>query len=207
MSTAIATPTVEHAVLRGVTWETYATLRDDPENDHARMTFRRGVLEIMTLSFFHELVAQIINRLVCTWTEEHRVEIASCGSMTCQREDLKLGLEPDQGYYISHEAITRGRKELNLRDDPPPDLVIEVDHTNKSLKKLPIYAEMGVPEIWRWEQETVIVYRLNDGEYAESPVSECLPGFPLDEIQLALKRRDTEGETAMIVAFRNAVRG
>ncbi|MBM81618.1 MAG: hypothetical protein CMJ78_13650 [Planctomycetaceae bacterium] len=204
MATASTLPTCEHAVLRGVPWKTYVNLRDDPENDHTRMTYHQGVLEIMTLSYLHEMVAQVINRLICTWTEEKLIEIASCGSMTCQREDLKAGLEPDHGYYISHEPSTRGRRELSLEDDPPPDLVVEVDHTNRSVKKLPIYAEMGVAEIWRWENDAIQVYRLDGDGYVEANESECLPGFPIAEIPAALKRKELEGETAMIVAFRKA---
>lgn len=45
----------------------------------------------------------------------------------------------------------RGRVDLNLRQDPPPDLALEIDLTSKSLDRLPIYARFGGPEVWRYE--------------------------------------------------------
>jgi len=173
MSTATALPACKHAVLRGVSWEIYLALREDPENDQSRMTFHQGVLEITTLSYFDELVATVINRLICDWTVEHGSPMASSGCMTCQRKDLEAGLEPDFGYYID---------------------------------KLPIYEEMGVAEVWHWENESVQVYRLIDNRYLEASKSQCLPNLPLNEISAALTRREQEGETAMTVAFRNSIR-
>lgn len=41
------------------------------------------------------------------------------------------------------------QEDLDLEHDPPPDLVVEIDRTSASLDKLPIYATLGVPEIWR----------------------------------------------------------
>jgi hypothetical protein len=48
-------------------------------------------------------------------------------------------------------SVTRiqGRSELDLTVDPPPDLVIEIDMTSPSLPKFPIFAQSGVPEVWR----------------------------------------------------------
>ena len=41
---------------------------------------------------------------------------------TFRREDLEKGLEPDQCYYITNEPKIRGKLELDLSVDPPPDL-------------------------------------------------------------------------------------
>jgi len=38
---------------------------------------------------------------------------------------------------------------MDLAVDPPPDLVIEIDIPSPSFSKLPIYADMGVPDVWR----------------------------------------------------------
>ncbi|XZN99902.1 MAG: hypothetical protein ACM65L_15265 [Microcoleus sp.] len=58
------------------------------------------------------------------------IEIRSLGSRTCKREDLERGLEPDQCYYIENEAIVRSLNQINLNQDPPADLVIEIDITS-----------------------------------------------------------------------------
>jgi hypothetical protein len=53
---------VEHAVqLADVDWHLYCDLRDKPANRSLRMTFAEGVLEIMTLSSFHELISLLIH--------------------------------------------------------------------------------------------------------------------------------------------------
>ncbi|BFM40254.1 hypothetical protein [Synechocystis sp. LKSZ1] len=34
--------------------------------------------------------------------------------------------------------------------DPPPDLALKVDVTSRTYRE--IYAQLGVPEVWRFEQ-------------------------------------------------------
>ena len=51
-------------VMRGVRWEDYVRFRD---NRGLRMTFDRGLLEIMTLSSLHELVSRIIDLSIHEW--------------------------------------------------------------------------------------------------------------------------------------------
>jgi Uma2 family endonuclease len=65
--------------------------------------------------------------------------------------------------------------------DPPPDLVIEVDITSPSLDKFPIYARMGIPEIWRHDCERLAIFDLRGEEYikvAESRTSSLLRAKP-----------------------------
>jgi Uma2 family endonuclease len=79
---------------------------------------------------------------------------------TWKRPDLEKGLESDRCYYIRNQAIVRERAELNLETDPPPDLAIEFDFTSSSLNRLAIYAELGVPEVWRYEGERLTMLQL-----------------------------------------------
>ncbi|MBO1346131.1 MAG: Uma2 family endonuclease [Hormoscilla sp. GUM202] len=60
--------------------------------------------------------------------------------------------EPDSGFYIQNEPLMRNKKELDLTKDPPPDLVLEVDYTS-SVDRQIIYAALGVPELWRYEEQ------------------------------------------------------
>jgi Uma2 family endonuclease len=138
---------IQKIVLSAVSWDIYAALRELSENDGKFMTYDGGQLEIMTHSKFHERVAQLVARFVDEWTVANDISIASCGNLTFQRKDLEKGLEPDKCYYIQHESFARGEDEFDFLKDPPPDLVLEVDHTAKSLKKMPIYLAMGVPEL------------------------------------------------------------
>ncbi|MEM7204057.1 MAG: Uma2 family endonuclease [Planctomycetota bacterium] len=71
------------------------------------------------------------------------------GSTTWRREDLDRGLEPDECYWVENEPNVRGRRELDLRVDPPPDLPIEVDVHASSVDRVKIYAALGCRGGWR----------------------------------------------------------
>ena len=204
-STITSEATEQRVILEGVSWDLYVALRKLPENRRKRMTYDRGALEIMTLSSFHERIARLIARFIEEWTVGRNIPIIGCGSMTFQREDLDRGLEPDQCYYIQHEGVVRSRQQIDLSVDPPPDLVIEVDHTSGSLNKMSIYAAMEVPEVWRWHEETLQVYVLVAGRYVERDASPCLPEFPFRQLNGALPQRHSVDETSLIRHFRAAV--
>ena len=196
----------ERFLLSGVRWQTYLELRDLPENEHARMTYDRGDLEIMSLSRRHERFARLIERLVHVWTEERGIEIESCGSMTMQREDLQQGFEPDNCYYVSHLPLVRGKEELDFSVDPPPDLAIEIEVSRKAVKKLPIYAAFGVPEVWRYDGQTLQAHVLSaEGRYEVQSQSNCFPEFPLPEVERLLSQLSEAGETALAKSFRTWV--
>ncbi len=67
---------------------------------------------------------------------------------------------------------------------------------------MPIYAALGVPEVWRWNNESLTVHRLQKDEYVECAESEALPGFPFDQLRAALARRNETSETALVAEFR-----
>ncbi|MDA1018106.1 MAG: Uma2 family endonuclease [Planctomycetota bacterium] len=179
----------EHAVVLHVDWDQYVALRDNPDNRHRRMTFDQGVLEIMTLSALHELISALINDFILAWRVVRNLPCCPSGSLTLRKELLDRGLEGDQSYYIKHESDVRGLENISLDSSPPPDLAIEVDHTSSSVGKMPIYAALQVPEVWRWTSEALKVYRLSDDEYLEVPESRELSGFPIDQLRSALVRR------------------
>ena len=84
-------------------------------------------------------------------------------------------VEPDACFYLQHVAAIRGKRTIDLTTDPPPDLVVDIDSTHPSLDKLPIYAALGVPEVWRSTDNRVVMYqRVGDG-YAGIEHSVVLP--------------------------------
>lgn len=192
----------QHVILEGIGWSLYQSLRTLPENRGKRMIYDRGVLEIVTLSSFHERLAQLIARFIDEWTVFQDIPVIGCGSMTCQNELLARGLEPDRCYYIARVAEVRDRLQIDLQDAPPPDLVVEVDYQSGSLDKLPIYAVLGVPEVWRWHREVLSLYRLVDGSFIDIEHSHALPGFPIVALREGLTQRHQVDETRLIRAFR-----
>src|SRR3954466_13251495 len=99
----------------------------------------------------HERPKRFIGRMIESLTMELGIAVACFGSTTFRRKDRSKGLEPDECYYFRDEPRMRGRKRLNMIKDPPPELVVEIDITSRSVPREPIYAALGVPEIWRYD--------------------------------------------------------
>jgi Uma2 family endonuclease len=201
--TALLTSPQPQVVLHGVSWPTYQGLiRDLEAAPGNRLTYDQGTLEIMVPLPPHEAYKKLMGRLVEVTTEETDTEIRSLGSTTWNREDLQKGLEADQCYYIQHEQAVRGKDEIDLTIDPPPDLAIEVDNTSSSLNRMAIYAALGVPELWRFDGETLTIYALTNGEYRPQETSNVLPMLRRDDLLRFLQTSQTMGETSWVKAFR-----
>ncbi|HEX7448513.1 MAG TPA: CHC2 zinc finger domain-containing protein [Pirellulales bacterium] len=96
-------------LLRGISWEVYESLRDNESNNHLRMTYDRGTLEIMSPSDEHEWVKRLIGRMIEAITEELRIPVRSLSATTWRRRDIDKGLEADECYFIrSHPKIRHG---------------------------------------------------------------------------------------------------
>lgn len=163
-------------ILHNVRWETYERLLAEQESSSApRFTYDRGELEIMSPSTEHEEFNRTIALLVELFAETANLDFRNVGSMTFRREDLERGFEPDSCFYVQNEERVSGKTQIDLAVDPPPDLVIEVDITSPSLNKLPIYAQIGVPEIWRYDGGRLEILRLERAEYTSVPMSAVLP--------------------------------
>lgn len=204
-ATLIQSP--DRVILPHISWQTYQSLIKDFEPEPAlRLTYDRGVLEIRMPLDPHETYKKLLGRLVEAATEELDLEIRSLGSRTWNREDLARGLEPDQCYYIQNEALVRGVEQIDLNQCPPPDLAIEVDITSSSINRLSIYAALGVPEVWRYDGQTLTILSLQHGEYVSQERSAALSVFKAEDIVRFLALKNTIGETSLIKQFRQWVK-
>jgi Uma2 family endonuclease len=200
-ATLIQSP--DRVVLPHISWQTYQSLIRDFEQDPAlRLTYDRGMLEIRMPLDPHETYKKLLGRLVEAATEELDIEIRSLGSRTCDREDLAKGLEPDQCYYIQNEALVRGVDQIDLNQFPPPDLALEIDITSSSINRLSIYAALEVPEVWRYDGQTLSILRLQNGDYRSHDRSIALPLLTAEDMVRFLALRNTIGETSLIKQFR-----
>ncbi|QDT17038.1 Uma2 family endonuclease [Alienimonas californiensis] len=170
-------------VLRGVSWRSYRELRDDPGNERVRLTYDAASrrLEISVPGKRHENVAELLGYFVAAFGRIRRLNIIPVGSTTWRKADVG-GAEGDKAFYVGRSAADLALNG-NFPDldggDVPPDLVLEVDVTSPGVEKLPIYAGLGVPEVWTWENDVVVARRLGDGGYRVVADSVELPGFPL----------------------------
>ena len=194
-------------VLENISWQQYEglleVLGDRPAN---RMAYDNGILEIMTPLPDHEYFSDSIADAVKDIADELDMDYDCYGSATWRRELKKAGVEPDQCFYIQNESLIRGKLEFDLATDPPPDLAIEVDFSSKSLDRFPIYARLGVPEIWRYDQGTLTIPLLEHGAYRESDTSLAFPTLPVQELPGLIEAYRSQGKRAMRRAFRQWAR-
>ncbi len=191
---------VEH-----VRWETYVALADDRSGSLPRVTYDRGMMELMSPRKEHESIGHLLGRLIEIFTEVRNIEIVGVASTTFRRPDLRQGFEADQAYYIQHAEVVREKDAIDLMVDPPPDLVIEVELTASLIHKLDLLASMGVPELWRHDAQQLRLFHLQGSAYVQTQQSAALPEFPLSLAQSVLRRRRSQGETSLIREFRAAI--
>lgn len=197
----------QRTVLHNVSWETFeALLRDTGEDRGSRFAYDCGTLEIMTPLFEHENPKILFDRLIATLAEEVGREIKSAGSTTLKRKLAKRGIEPDNYYYIQTEPSVRGRETLDLENDPPADLAVEIDITSSSVNKFNIYSALGVTELWRYDGKDLKFYQLLDGEYVECGFSIAFPIISVNEISRFIQQSKSIGEIALLKSFRAWVR-
>lgn len=186
MNIEIQQPTLllnpQRLVLYGVNWQTYEKALDTFGDRPVRITYDRGNLELMSPLPIHEVYKCLFLRLLDYMSDELDFGMKACGSTTFRREDLDRGLEPDECFYLANLSHVRNWSRIDLTVDPPPDLAVEVDNTNSSLNRMSIYAALGVPELWRFDGESLQAYELLEGAYVLRLHSPTFPFLPLGEI-------------------------
>ena len=184
----------QRITLYNISWDTYELLLEAfGEHRAARLTYDSGVLEFMVPLEEHENPSDLIGVFIRTLVEESGWNIKSLASTTLKRSDLKKGAEPDKCYYIQNESLVRGRI-VNLNFDPPPDLVVEVDITHTDINKNALYADLGIPEFWRYDGEVLKIYQLQSGEYQEQAISPTFPWLQKEVFYQFLQQCQSEGE-------------
>jgi len=192
--------------LTGIKWSTFKAIMSNVGDGRAwRFAYDEGVLEIRRPLTEHEEPIGMIENFVGVVVDELGIEMRQLGALTLEREDLARAIEPDTCFYVQNESIVRG-KSINLPADPPPDLVVESDHTNSSLNKFTIYASLGVPEIWRYRNQSLEVYQLVEGNYERKENSLAFPFLPIAEIPGFIEQSKTLGQRATVRLFRERVK-
>src|ERR1051326_7561101 len=81
-------PAEQRMILHNVGWETYEKLLADlASQSSVRLTYDRGILEIMSPLSEHEIIKHVIERIVEITAEELGMEVRCFGSTTFRRAD------------------------------------------------------------------------------------------------------------------------
>ncbi|OYQ68017.1 hypothetical protein B9G53_00370 [Pseudanabaena sp. SR411] len=203
-----ARPISENRVLLyGVSWETFERLLADVGDRRSTLFhYINGTLEIMSPLSLHEGSNRFIEALLGVFVDELEIDMRRLGSLLMKIPELKVGGEPDSCYYIKNEVVIREKENVIVGQDPPPDLVLEVDITSPSDRRLPIYALLGVPEVWRYDGYSLEFLGLENGEYVPIENSLSFPTLPAAIIVEYVQKRSLLGESKTLKEFRAWVR-
>jgi Uma2 family endonuclease len=212
--TALATPTLvpftsaQHLVLENVSWAFYEQVLSEAGEDRLRVTFDRGRIEIMSPLPEHEWMKKPTARLIEFMCFERRISLVALGNTTFRDAAKQRGLEPDECYYVANAAAARKiRKRFDPKVHPPPDLAIEADVTSRSIPRQPIYAALGVPELWRLTEDAIECLHLsNRGQYVTADRSLSFPFLPPAEVWPWVLRMQSEDDVVVLREFQAWVR-
>lgn len=201
-------PLAENRVLlHNVSWETFERLLDDVGDCRKNLFhYINGTLEIMSPLSLHEGSGRFFDKLLTIFVDELDIDMRCLGSLLMKIPELKIGGEPDSCYYIKNELAIRSQESVIVGQDPPPDLILEVDITNPSDRRLPIYALLGVPEVWRYDGYSLEFLGLENGEYVAIENSLSFPTLPASIIVEYVQKRLLLGESKTLKEFRVWVR-
>lgn len=196
-------------VMYGVSWTAYEQLLDLLQEQHVRVAYDRGRLEIMSPTSRHERLKSLLARCVAGISSEFAIPILSVGSATFRREGISRGVEADEWFYVASEPAVRGKDDIDLEIDPPPDLAIEVDITSTVDARLPIYWALQVTEMWVW-RAGVMRFLLRNGDeanrYDESPTSLAFPFLKSSLFTQILQERHRTDDTTFVARFVETLR-
>lgn len=193
--------------LRGVSWQTYEDLLEAVgEAPALRISFNEGVLQIMTVSFEHEYFSEVLDQLVGRLSQIARIKILFFGRATMKAQKKMKGSEPDACFYVQSAPLIGNRFRLDLNSDPAPDIVVEVDIHHDSRSKFPIYAALGVSEIWHYDGSRLSIHQLREERYEEVETSLALPILTASVLTRFLKLSEEEDQYETMLAFEEWLR-
>ncbi|MDD5036342.1 MAG: Uma2 family endonuclease [Methylococcaceae bacterium] len=201
----ITVPPGHQAILHGIGWQQFESLLDEAgEHRATRYAYHDGELEMMSPLAAHEDYKAIIRSAVEILLEELGVEFRALGSTTLKSDRAAQAVEPDECFYIQHEAQIRGKERLDLNTDPPPDLALEIDLTSRTHFRH--YAALGIPELWRYDGRELEILLLDNDAYRVNAISRLFPQFDLQtRIPEIVRQSQQEGRNVTLKAFRQEV--
>ena len=190
-----------------VTWEQYESLLEDlVGRPGLRVSYNEGRLEIMSPLSEHEDYKEFILQLARVLSEEFDIPLEPRGSTTWKLRKLRKGAEPDTCFYVTNAHRIIGKRIIDLESVPPPDIVVEIDTPRASESKFPIYAALGVPEIWRYRRGKLSIFTLKNGAYKEQEASAAFPLLSAADLTRLLESSTRLKRTAWLRQLRTHFR-
>jgi Uma2 family endonuclease len=196
----------QQMLLKDISWQKLEKILEEMgERRAARISYSDGWLEIMVPLPEHEKDKELLGDLVKILLEILQIDFEPFGSTTLKNERMRQAVEPDTSFYIQNQAAVIGKNRIDLNIDPPPDLAIEIDITSRT--RFENYEILGVPELWRYQQQGLEIFLLQEGKYIKSQSSPNFPNIPIIELVNEYVRQClTIGRSQAMRNFRSWVR-
>lgn len=145
------------------TWQEYQNLcQQRGDGSIPRMKYRDGEVLLMSPLPVHGRDANLIADIVKAQLDHDGREYDAFTPMTMELPE-ESGIEPDYCFYIDNWEAVSGKKRIDWKNDPPPDLVVEIDVTSYS--DVEDYLPYRVPEVWLFKKQKLLIYQLQGREY------------------------------------------
>ncbi len=190
----------ERMLLNNVSWQQYEQMIELFAENRLFMTYDEGQLELRMPLREHEEASEFLNGIINLITFLLGIKIAPLGSTTFRARHMQKGLEPDKCYYIANIEAILTKKRLDLSVHPPPDLAIEIEITSSLIPRIPIYLQLGIPELWRYDGEALTIEILQDGKYVTSKQSPAFPKLTSALLLKWMKLGESKGYSPMLHA-------
>jgi Uma2 family endonuclease len=173
------------------TWQEYENLcQQRGDGSIPRLKYRDGEVLLMSPLPVHGRDAHLIASIAIALldSKEREYDAFTPVTMTLPQES---GIEPDYCFYIDNWEAVSGKKRIDWQQDPPPDLVIEIDVTSYS--DVADYLPYRVPEVWLFKKQQLLIHQLQGNDYQLQAESRYFPGFDLAKaiatcVQIAYER-------------------
>lgn len=162
------------------TWNDYQALSQQrSDRSIPRIKYRNGEVLLMSPLPQHGKDASLIADIIKTLLDYTECEYDSFTPITMELPE-ESGIEPDYCFYIEHWEAVSGKRRINWRTDPPPDLVLEIDVTSYSDAN--DYLPYQVPEVWLFSRQQLRIYGLRDNTYLLQTQSRYFPETDLQSL-------------------------
>jgi Uma2 family endonuclease len=190
------------SLVYGVTWDQYKKFLEALGDYNLRHSYDGWNLEMMSPRKDHDWEKRFVGRIVEAVALALDIDIQCIGSTTLSSDEVEKGVQPDEAYYVANELVVRGKDTYEPDVDPPPDLILEVDVTSSSVPRMPLFAKLGIPEVWRRHGKRIRFHKLlKKGDYKEIDQSIAFPMIRPADIDECLKRSRKESENAVLRWF------
>jgi Uma2 family endonuclease len=159
------------------TWREYQSLCDQRgDGSIPRLKYRDGEVLLMSPLPVHGRDAHLMANIVITLLDHDEREYDAFTPVTMAVPE-ESGIEPDYCFYIDNWRAVSGKKRIDWQNDPPPDLVIEIDVTSYS--DVQDYLPYRVPEVWLYKNQRISICQLQGDAYQLQTHSRYFPSFDL----------------------------